>query len=88
MSGYAEAYGAGVAEDVRRLLFRTYWIEDADIGDPRVLRTPLAGPILRGTQPLIRYANRVMPSARSAGRSPPTPTEGSGPGAAGAARLS
>lgn len=49
VSGYAEASGAGVADDVRRLLFAMYWTERADIGDPNVLRTPLAGPILRGT---------------------------------------
>ncbi|HLT10579.1 MAG TPA: DsbA family protein [Micromonosporaceae bacterium] len=48
VSGYAEAYGAGVGADVRRLLFAAYWLEGADIGDPNVLRTRLAGPILRG----------------------------------------
>jgi len=48
VSAYAEAYGAGVADDVRRLLFALYWVEGADIGNPNVLRTPLAGPILRG----------------------------------------
>ena len=48
VSAYAEACGAGVAEDVRRLLFAMYWEEGADIGDPNVLRTPLAGPMLRG----------------------------------------
>lgn len=49
VSAYAEAYGAGVADDVRRLLFTMYWVDGADIGNPTVLRTPLAGPILRGT---------------------------------------
>jgi hypothetical protein len=48
VSAYAEACGAGVADDVRRLLFSMYWQEGADIGNPNVLRTPLAGPILRG----------------------------------------
>ncbi|MGH3494882.1 MAG: hypothetical protein ACRDQ1_16825, partial [Sciscionella sp.] len=47
VSAYAEAYGAGVADDVRRLLFELYWLHGADIGSPNVLRTPLAGPILR-----------------------------------------
>ena len=47
VSAYAEAYGAGVADDVRRLLFELYWRDGADIGSPAVLRTPLAGPFLR-----------------------------------------
>lgn len=45
----AEATGAGVADDVRRLLFGLYWRERADIGNPNVLRIPLAGAIRRGT---------------------------------------
>lgn len=49
VSAYAESYGSGVADDVRRLLFRLYWSQGADIGSPTVLRTPLAGPILRGS---------------------------------------
>lgn len=48
VSAYAEAYGAGVAADVRRLLFDAYWVDGADIGSPEVLRPLLAGPILRG----------------------------------------
>jgi predicted DsbA family dithiol-disulfide isomerase len=48
VSGYAEAYVAGVADDVRRLLFAAYWIRRADIGSPETLRRLLAGPILRG----------------------------------------
>jgi hypothetical protein len=51
VSAYAESYGAGVGDDVRRLLFGLYWLEGADIGSPIVLRTPLAGPILRGHSP-------------------------------------
>jgi hypothetical protein len=51
VSAYAESYGAGVADDVRRLLFGLYWSEGADIGSPTVLRSPLAGPILRGDSP-------------------------------------
>lgn len=47
VSAYAESYGAGVADDVRRLLFALYWSDGADIGSPTVLRTPLTGPILR-----------------------------------------
>lgn len=49
VSAYAEACGAGVADDVRRLLFTMYWEEGVDIGNPNELRTPLAGPILRGS---------------------------------------
>ncbi|MGH3321742.1 MAG: DsbA family oxidoreductase [Streptosporangiaceae bacterium] len=48
VSGYAEAYGAGVADDVRRLLFDAYWVRGVDVGSPGELRTLLAGPILRG----------------------------------------
>lgn len=48
ISAYAEGYGAGVADDVRRLLFELYWVDGADIGNPTVLRGPLIGPILRG----------------------------------------
>ncbi len=44
---YAEAYGSPVADDVRRLIFSLCWEECLDIGDPEVLRTPLAGPFQR-----------------------------------------
>jgi hypothetical protein len=47
LSGYAEAYGSKVEADVRRVLFDLYWRAGADIGSPTVLRTPLAGPMLR-----------------------------------------
>lgn len=48
MSAYAEACAAGVADDVHRLLFTMFWEKGAHIGHPNVLRTPLAGRILRG----------------------------------------
>ena len=51
VSGYAEAYGAGVGDDVRRLLYAAYWVDSADIGSPEVLRRRLTGPILRGRSP-------------------------------------
>jgi predicted DsbA family dithiol-disulfide isomerase len=49
VTAYAEAYPIGVADDVRQLLMSLYWVDGADIGSPTVLRTPLAGPVLRGT---------------------------------------
>lgn len=47
VSAYAETYASPVAVEVRRLLFELYWREGADIGNPTVLRTPLAGAVLR-----------------------------------------
>lgn len=47
ISAYAAAYGSAAGDDVRRLLFDLYWLHAADIGSPTVLRTPLAGPIMR-----------------------------------------
>ncbi|MFI7680475.1 DsbA family protein [Actinophytocola sp. NPDC049390] len=67
---YAEAYGAGVADDVRRLLFRAYWEQGVDIGDPERLRTPLAGPFLRGHSPADPL--RLSGYAVSPGRGPIT----------------
>ncbi len=48
VSAFAEATGAGVADDVRRHLMRAYWEEGTDIGNPEVLRTLLAADFLRG----------------------------------------
>lgn len=42
VSAYAEAVGAGVGDEVRRLLFDAYWLRSLDIGSPEVLRTLLA----------------------------------------------
>ena len=70
VTGYAEAYGAGVADDVRRLLFRAYWDRGVNIGDPEQLRRPLVGPMLRGrsrSDPL-----RLSGYAVSVGRGPIT----------------
>lgn len=47
VSAYAEAYGTSAAGDVRRLLFTLYWQDGVNIGNPEMLRGPLAGPILR-----------------------------------------
>lgn len=51
VSAFAEAVGAGVAHGVRRLLFAGYWRRGQDIGNPDVLRTLLAVPLLRGNSP-------------------------------------
>jgi len=40
VSGYAEAYVAGVADDVRRLLFDAYWMRGADIEQRRDPASP------------------------------------------------
>lgn len=47
VSAYAEFYPSPLAEDVRRLLFESYWCEGTDIGNPELLRERLAGPIRR-----------------------------------------
>jgi DSBA-like thioredoxin domain len=41
VSGYAEAYGAGVAREAARLLLDGYWAHGLDIGDPILVRTLL-----------------------------------------------
>lgn len=46
--GYAEAVGAGVSDQVRRLLFDVYWQQGADIGPPEVLRRILQAPLRAG----------------------------------------
>jgi len=48
VSAYAEAYGADVPDDVRRVLFELYWRDGVDIGAPAALYGPLVGPMLRG----------------------------------------
>lgn len=50
-SGYAEAYVAGVATPVRRLLFEAFWRRGIDLNDGRVVRTLLVDAIRRGTSP-------------------------------------
>jgi hypothetical protein len=50
VAAYAEAYEAGVADLVRQLLFRAYWVDDQDIGDPEVLRRLLPDAFRQGTR--------------------------------------
>jgi hypothetical protein len=62
VAAYAEAYGAGVADEVRRLLFALYWEHGVDIGNPNELRAPLAPVILSGSSssdPLRRFGYAV-----------------------------
>lgn len=48
-SGYAEAYVAGVAGPVRRLLFEAFWRRGVDLNDARVVRTLLVDAVRRGS---------------------------------------
>lgn len=50
ITAFAEAYGAGVADQARRALFDAYWVRGVNIGDPEILRT-LLRPILDGSRP-------------------------------------
>lgn len=59
VSAYAEAYGAGVADDVRRLLFTLYWVEGADIGNPKYCATRSRVRSCAGTRPPIHFARQV-----------------------------
>ena len=48
VSAYAEACGAEVADEIRRLLFTAYWVDRVDIGNLEVLHTLLASTFMRG----------------------------------------
>jgi hypothetical protein len=67
VSAYAEAYGAGVADDVRRVLLDLLWRDGVDIGSPTALRAPLAGPILRGTSTAEPLRESGLPLAPDRG---------------------
>lgn len=51
VSGYAEAYAAGVAGRVRNLLFEAFWIHAIDLGDAKAVRTLLVDAIRSGSSP-------------------------------------
>jgi hypothetical protein len=62
VSAYAEACGAEVRDEIRRLLFSAYWEGGVDIGNPLVLHTLLAGAFMRGTLPRTRSVSLGMRS--------------------------
>lgn len=49
VSGYAEAYAAGVATRVRHRLFEAFWMHAFDLGDPKVVRTLLVDIVRSGS---------------------------------------
>lgn len=51
VSGYAEAYAAGVATQVRHLLFEAFWMHAFDLGDTRSVRTLLVDAVRSGSSP-------------------------------------
>lgn len=51
VSGYAEAYAAGVATEVRQLLFEAFWMHAFDLGDATVVRTLLVDAVRSGSSP-------------------------------------
>jgi hypothetical protein len=51
VSGYAEAYRAGVGPAVRRLLFRAFWMHGMDLGAAETVRTLLADTVRSGSSP-------------------------------------
>ena len=51
VSGYAEAYRAGVGPAARRLLFRAFWAHGVDLGSPETVRTLLADTVRGGSSP-------------------------------------
>jgi hypothetical protein len=49
VSGYAEAYAAGVDAEVRSLLFGAFWMHAIDLADARVVRTLLIDAVRSGS---------------------------------------
>jgi hypothetical protein len=48
LSGYAEAYAAGVADRARQLLFEAFWLHGIDLDDAKVVRTLLVDSVRSG----------------------------------------
>lgn len=67
VAAFAEACGAGVANDVRRLLFAAYWVDGTNIGDPETLRKLLAGPLLRGRSGSVPLSEHGLAVTASGG---------------------
>jgi hypothetical protein len=62
VSGYAEAYGAGVPDVAAPLLFEAFWRNGLDVDDPRCVRTLLVDAIRGGgspSDPLRRWGHAV-----------------------------
>ncbi len=58
VSGYAEAYGAGVADYAQRVLFDAFWLHGLDLGNATTVRTLVADAIRTGSttsDPLRRW---------------------------------
>jgi hypothetical protein len=51
VTGYAEAYAAGVATRVRHLLFEAFWLHAVDLDDAALVRTLLVDAIQSGSSP-------------------------------------
>jgi predicted DsbA family dithiol-disulfide isomerase len=51
VTGYAEAYAAGAAAQVRHLLFDAFWAHGCDVGDAQVVRTLVVDAIRSGSSP-------------------------------------
>ena len=51
VTGYAEAYAAGAAAQVRHLLFDAFWAHGCDVGDAQVVHTLVVDAIRSGSSP-------------------------------------
>lgn len=51
VSGFAEAYAAGVGDRVRELLFDAFWMHAFDLGDANLVRSLLVDAVQSGSSP-------------------------------------